>query len=227
MSETTTRVYTIGQTPRPDLTEDLADRLEPHRFEIHGVLDGLTEDRIPECPVDGYPLETRLRSGRRIVVDVAFLEPLLQGAISERDDRTSIHFVLCAGVFSGIWALGALIQPFRAAVAELTDRGVGSLEVVVPFAAQAQPALHKWEAAGFSCRTHALTQKPDERSVAWWLAERLQGVISEALVFDYVGFSAGILRRVAGEIDLPVFDVGRLGMDALERELEERNGWAR
>ncbi|MDH3735135.1 MAG: AroM family protein [Gemmatimonadota bacterium] len=224
MSETTIGVYTIGQTPRPDLTQDLAGRLEPWRFEIHGVLDGLTQDLIPECPADGYPLETRLRNGTRVVVDAAFLEPRLQEAISVRDGRTSMHLVLCAGDFPGLRALGPLIQPFRAAVAELTDRGVGSLDVVVPFVAQARPALRKWEASGFSCRAHVLPRMPDDPSLASWLADRVAGTTSEALVFDYVGFPATILRTVADQIDLPVFDVGRLGLDALERELEKGKG---
>ncbi len=221
MSDTATAIHTIGQTPRPDLMRPLTDRFGSVRFEIRGALDGLAEDEVPACGPDGYPLETRLRGGARVVVDAAFLEPRLQDSISISDDRVSVHLVLCAGWFPGLRARRTLIQPFEIAAAVLTGRGIGSLEVVVPFCAQAHPAARKWEGAGFSCRTHVSGEKSGHGSLAEWLTDRLAETTSDALLFDYVGFPATILQRVADRIDIPVFDVGRLGMDALEQTLVE------
>jgi len=220
MNQTVAGAYTIGQTPRPDLTEDLAERFGSVRFVIVGALDDLPEDRIPACGPDGYPLETRLREGTRVVVDTAFLKPRLQAAITELDDRVAVHLVLCAGSFPDLAARKAIIQPFDVAVAELAERGLGSLEILAPFSAQAMPATRKWESAGFSCRVHALGEKPGNLSVPQWLSVRLAGTDAGALVFDYVGFPGTVLEEVAAEVDLPVFDLGHLALDALGRTLE-------
>jgi hypothetical protein len=219
VSVTTVAAYTIGQTPRPDLIEDLTVRFDSVRFEIVGVLDDLTKDQIPNCGPNGYPLETRLRDGARVVVDSAFLEPLLQRAINGLDESVAVHLVLCAGAFPSLTAQKTLIQPFQVAVTELAGRGLKSLEVIVPFREQERPALQKWEASGFSCRTHVLGDQPDDLSVTRWLSGRLHATSADALVFDYVGFPAAIADEVAAEIDMPVFDLGHLAMNALEGKL--------
>jgi hypothetical protein len=220
MNDTVVSVYTIGQTPRPDLTEQLADRFGPVRFEMRGALDDLPPEQIPACGSEGYPLETRLHDGTRVVVDSAFLEPRLQHAIAEWDGRVAVHLILCAGPFPGLSARRTLIRPFRVAVAELTERGLKSLEVVVPFTAQATPSAHKWEAAGFSCRMHALGEKSASGSTVQWLSDRVAATRADALVFDYVGFPAAMLHEVADEVDIPVFDLGHLALDALARTLQ-------
>jgi protein AroM len=220
MNDTVVGVYTIGQTPRPDLTEHLADRFGPVRFEVLGALDDLPPERIPACGSDGYPLETRLHDGTRVVVDSAFLEPRLQQAIAEWDGRVAVHLILCAGSFPGLTARRTLIRPFRVAVAELAGRGLRSLEVVVPFAAQATPSAHKWEAAGFSCRMHALGEKSANLSAVRWLSDRMAATRADAVLFDYVGFPVEMFHEVAGEVDIPVFDLGHVALDALARTLQ-------
>jgi hypothetical protein len=219
MREPVIAAYTIGQTPRPDLTRDLADRLPSVRFEVVGALDGLSAADIPDPEPGGYPLETRLRDGTRVVVDSAFLEPRLQAAVSEQDDRVAAHLVLCAGPFPELTAQRPLIRPFEASVAELRRLGMRSVEVVVPFAAQAAPAANKWEAAGFRCRPHAIEVATGERPVEEWVMERLEGTDADALVFDYVGLPSSLLDQVAAAVSLPVFDLGHLAMDRLEKTL--------
>jgi hypothetical protein len=212
-------VYTIGQTPRPDLTIDLENRFGRVPFEIVGALDDHSVDTL-SCEPEGYPLETRLRDGTRVVVDTAFVEPLLQRAITGMDERASVHLVSCAGLFTNLTALKTIIQPFEVAVAELAARGVESMEMVVPFAEQRGPALGKWQAAGFSCRAHVLGDGPAGLSVAKWLCDRIPDTGADAVVFDYVGFPATILDELATEIDIPVFDLGHLALDALEGKLQ-------
>ena len=73
MNEPIVGTYVIGQTPRPDLTGELTGRFSSVRFEILGALDGLERADIPPCPARGYPLETKLRDGSRVVVDAAFV----------------------------------------------------------------------------------------------------------------------------------------------------------
>ena len=234
MSERRVVVYTIGQTPRPDLTEDLTRRFPSTRFEVVGALDGLSADEVPvgadvaasneltaaaghTAEATPYPLETRLRDGTRIVVDVAFLEPLLQEAISAHDAHAAAHLVLCAGPFPNLTGAGLLLRPFDLAVADFARQEFVTLDAVVPFAAQAGPAAQKWEQAGFSCRTLSLDGKPGDVSVARWLAPQVTD--ADALVFDYVGFPSRILDEVAAELSVPVFDLGHLALDTLEQML--------
>lgn len=219
MSDTPVGIYTIGQTPRPDLTAGLASRLGSARFEIRGAIDDLDRDEIPACRADGYPLETRLRDGTRVVVDACFLEPRLQLAVTELDVDVRAHLILCAGPFPSLTARRPLIRPFEIAAAEMSTRGHMSLEVMVPFAAQAAPAARKWETAGFTCRMQVLAAKPEERPAARWLVDRLAGASADAVLFDYVGFPVEILEVVQREIGIPVFDAGHLAVGELQRTL--------
>jgi len=221
MRDPVVAAYTIGQTPRPDLTRDLAQRFPSVRFEVLGALDEMEEPGIPESEPDGYPLETRLRDGSRVVVDAEFLEARLQALVSDRDDRVAAHLVLCAGPFPSLTAQRPLIRPFEASVVELERRDVRSVEIVVPFAAQAAPAARKWEAAGFECRPHVMEAAVDETPITAWLMGRLGGTDADALVFDYVGLPSSLIDEVATAVSIPVFDLGHLAMDRLERTLEK------
>lgn len=227
-------VYVIGQTPRPDLTEELTDRFPSLHLEVAGALDGLEGADVPACGPRGYPLETRLRDGTRVVVDAAFVEPLLQAAVNDLDARVSAHLVLCAGPFPKLSPPAPppgsprrptpLLRPFDVAAAHLASRGMRQLDVMVPFAAQAVPSLEKWGAAGFGCRVHVFEERPRHRPVGEWVSGRVAGSRAQALVFDYVGMRPDILDEAVRALDRPVFELGRLAMDALEETLAARGG---
>ncbi len=220
MNEPTVGAYTIGQTPRPDLTEELTGRFASARFQLVGALDGLEGTEIPACPPRGYPLETKLSDGTRVVVDAAFVAPLLQKAVAELDPRVSAHLVLCAGPFPKLAATAPLIRPFDVAVSHLTRRGLRRLDVLVPFAEQAAPAMDKWGAAGFGCRAHVLEERPRHLQVPAWISGLLRHSRAQALVFDYVGTPTTVLDEVGAVCDLPVLELGRLALDALEETLD-------
>lgn len=227
-------VHVIGQTPRPDLTQELTDRFPSLRLEVVGALDGLASADVPACGRRGYPLETRLRDGTRVVVDAAFVEPLLQATVNALDARVSAHLILCAGPFPKLAPPAPpsgspgrptpLIRPFAAAVAHLAARGIRRIDVVVPFAAQAAPSMDKWAAAGFGCRVHVFEERPRHRPVGEWASGLVGGSRAQALVFDYVGMRADILDEVVHRVDRPVFELGRLALDALQETLEARGG---
>ena len=219
MTKPVVGAYTIGQTPRPDLAKDLSDRFPSVHFEIVGALDGLERADIPACSQRGYPLETNLRDGRRVVVDAAFVAPLIQRAVAELEPRVAAHLILCAGPFPGLVATAPLIRPFDAAVAHLRGRRFRHLEVVVPFADQAAPAVSKWGAAGFGCRAHVFAERPRHRTATAWVSGLVRQSRAQALVFDYVGLPGDIVDEVAAALELPVFDLGRLALDALEETL--------
>ena len=220
MNDPIVGIYTIGQTPRPDLVQKLKHLADTFRFEIRGALDDLSQDQVPACGPDGNPLETRLRDGTRVVVDAAFLGPRLQEAVTEWDDRVSAHLVFCAGSFPRLRSRKILIQPFDYAASHFAACGLRKLEVVVPFAAQATSSVRKWEAAGFSCRVHVLTNRLASEFVQRWLPESVDETNADALVIDYVGLPATALKKAQAEIDIPVFDLGYLAIDSLIGRLE-------
>lgn len=229
MAKPVVAAYTIGQTPRPDLTDELERRFPPAHVEVHGALDGLGAEDIPEPRPRGYPLETRLQDGTRVVVDAEFLEPRLQLDITESDPRVAMHVLLCAGPFPTLAAPAPpagspvmttpLIHPFRVAVEELDQRGFRRLDVMVPFADQAPPAMDKWADAGFACRAHVYAERPRHRSVGEWLSGLLRGTRAQGLVFDYVGLPTATLDEASAALSLPVFDLGHLALDAVEKTL--------
>lgn len=230
MSDPCLRAYVIGQTPRPDLTDDLKRRWPGMTIEVVGALDGLSEPDIPLCD-DGdpcaYPLETRLRDGARVVVDAATIEARLQEALDSFAGNAAAHLILCAGPFPSLsvpehsgMSPSPLIRPFEEAVPVLHDRSYRRLAVLVPFEAQVRPAAGKWRAAGFEPdRVRALSQKPVQTSIPKWVSSWASKPDADAVVFDYVGFPTAILDDVAAGTGLPVIDLGHLALDRLSATL--------
>jgi hypothetical protein len=216
MSDPVVRAYVIGQTPRPDLTDDLGERFPSVSFEVVGALDDVAPEAIEACSGCPYPLETRLRDGARVVVDAAYVARLLQKTLDAYRGDAAAHLVLCAGPFPELTAPptpsgapAALVRPFDVAVASFRAHGYRDLEVLVPFPDQARPARDKWASAGFACRTHVL-------------AGRVEGGHADAVVFDYVGFPSEALRDVADRIEIPLFDLGHLALDVLQELIDMR-----
>jgi hypothetical protein len=207
MTERLVALHVIGQGPRADLTARLEDRFRALRFVVRGALDGVAAVDIPDCEPTGYPLETQLRDGTRVVVDAESLEPLLQAGIDELDDRVKAHLLLCAGSFAGLTAHARLIRPFEATAAEVGRRGFRCLDLIVPFSAQKAAVEHKWESVGYTCHTHVLSEKRDGVSLQAWLATRLGPSSADAVVIDYVGFSRDVLAEINNSTALPVIDM--------------------
>lgn len=192
-----------------------------------GALDDLRPDEIAPLEDGGYPLETRLRDGSRVVVDAGFVGPLLQTGINRHDDGARAHLILCAGPFPDLATPATpsgqatpLIRPFEVAAQKLVADGYRRLDVLVPFARQATPAQEKWAGAGFSCRVHVAAERPNERTLSKWAADVLSEGDAEAFVLDYVGFPVATLGEVEAGTQVPAFDLGHLAFLALEEVLD-------
>ena len=164
------------------------------------------------------------------MVDASYVGRLLQGTLDRDPGTARAHLVLCAGPFGhlalptrGVPSDATLIRPFDVGVSSFRERGARELEIVVPFEAQAAPAVAKWVAAGFRARPHVLTDRPPETALPEWLASRCGDSRADVLVFDYVGFPAGELDAIADRTGLPVFDLGHMALDALDTMLHGKD----
>ena len=196
---------TIGQAPRPDLLEPLLARLPADVAVVEvGALDPLGPDDLPKGCDGAYPLTTRLRDGRTVTLDEAFLAPLAQAAVDEAERRgATTTLLLCAGGFPDVRARGVLVRPFDAAVAELRSFGARRIGVVVPIAAQAAPSEAKWRAAGFD--PVVIVGSPPALDAPTGIS---------AVVLDYVGHSVADVAALRAALTIPLLDLGESGASA-------------
>lgn len=66
-----------------------------------------------------------------------------------------------------------------------------------------------------------LAERPLELTLPAWVSGLVGEGDAEALVFDYVGFPSATLGEVAVRIEIPVFDLGHLALDELEKILSD------
>ena len=148
-------VITIGQSPRSDLTPELAAVL-PAGTELieHGGLDGLGADQIAAlAPRDGeHAFTSRLRDGGSAVFGHDQSIPLVERAIARGEsDGADLSLLVCSGEFPGVRHERPLFLVERLAhdgvrglLSGLT-RGGGRLGVLSPLPEQVADAYRHWE----------------------------------------------------------------------------------
>jgi len=140
---------TIGQSPRPDILEEMAPAWgEELDIVQHGVLDGLSESEIQAlAPVNDEPrLVSRLRDGTETVVRAASVHERMQELVRRLDDdrdengeEVDLLVLLCTGHFDDLVSRHLLVK-----AQPVVDHGVAALStscsrvgVLVPVAEQA------------------------------------------------------------------------------------------
>lgn len=102
MPSNTVAAITIGQSPRADVTPEIAPLLGPGVRVIElGALDGLTPEEIAALrpSVDDDTLVTRLRDGREALIDRRRILPRVQACIDQVQDQADLIMMLCTGTF--------------------------------------------------------------------------------------------------------------------------------
>jgi protein AroM len=218
---------TIGQSPRPDLIEALLARL-PDDVEVLeiGALDLLSAESLPrparsrETASPAYPLTTRLRDGTAVIVDEADLAPLVQAAIAKAEaSGARVILLLCAGGFEGAKSDRPLVRPFDAAMARLRAMHARRIQVVVPFAGQAEAAARKWRSAGFDPVTIVGDPAGLASSQAGTHSSAPSSPAFDALVLDYVGHPSATVQRLRARTTVPLVDLGECGADAVAHQI--------
>lgn len=146
-------VVTIGQSPRADLTGELAAYLPAGtRLLERGALDGLGPPAIAALApgADEDTLTSRLRDGRPVVLDRRRLVPRLEAAIAGLEQQgAGVSLLVCTGTFPPLRHRRPLLDAERLLVsgAGAVVRQGGPLGVIVPLPAQQEVMSLRWQRA--------------------------------------------------------------------------------
>ena len=206
----------IGQTPRPDLIEELLAVL-PDGVEVreYGALDGIEPASIPQIRFDAEnPLSTRLVDGRQTIVDEPWIAPHLQVAVDRAEtDGAEASLLLCAAGFDQLRATRPVVRPSWVVAETLIARGVQGALVVVPSGRQIRASEAKWRALGL-----------DPLMLGTPLPKGIDDVVEAAgdvpaVILDYVGHPGKLVDRLEDELeaetDALLYDLGRYGAYAV------------
>ena len=214
-------LYTLGQTPRPDLVPSMVASLNAPEVRVFGVLDGLDPTEIRGPLTGNYPLKTRLSGGEEVETDCQFLQPRLQQLIAANEDEYIMHIVLSVAPFGALHARGGLLRPFEHGCRALAARHIHEICVMVPYREQVFHSRQKWEFAGFSANVVCVEDRPQEHPVEEWMAVSIGDVTTHGIVIDFVGYSRALTRQLEGALGLPVMDLGFEAMSFARSVLEE------
>jgi protein AroM len=196
-------VVTIGQTPRVDLTPELAAVLPRCRIVEEGALDGLDAAQIAAlAPRPGeHAVTSRLADGDSAVFGHHQSLGLVEAAIARAEDvGADVVLLACSGSFTGIAHRVPLLL-----VEQLAHHAVAGLDpalrigVVRPLPQQTGAARAVWERA---------------------LGRPLSAVDAADPYHDGAAASAAAAARIAADVDVIVLDC--IGFDEAMRRAAAR-----
>ena len=142
-------LITIGQSPRTDVTPDLAPIFGPDiQLCQAGALDGMTAQEIAAfAPEEGdYVLISRLRDGSSAVFAEKHILPRLQQCIYDLEAKgVELIMFLCTGSFPAFQSHVPLVFPcavLNGTVPALAGRS--RIAVITPKAEQREQCMEKW-----------------------------------------------------------------------------------
>ncbi|MBC8504324.1 MAG: AroM family protein [Chloroflexi bacterium] len=207
---------TIGQSPRPDLVEPLTKMFPDYEIIQAGALDGMEIDELPDTEGDAYPLVTRMRDSRLVMVAENFIEPLLQDALDRLESEgVAANLLMCAGTFANLQGTQPLYKPFDIGQSVLRSMGIKSIGLIAPVPEQEAPIRQRWESAGWD----AVVWTEDIRKQDQRFHQQLKGQILrhnlECIVLDYFGHPVELVNDLQSSVEIPVFDLGYLAITTL------------
>ncbi len=200
---------TIGQSPRPDLLEEIiTPELRSVEFIQAGALDGLAALEIAAlAPRPGEPgLVTRLRDGSTVTVSEEQLAPLVERCLRRLEDTgVEATLLLCTAGFRSFSAQRPFFRPYhllRAVVEAVLTQGV--FAVVVPDESQVEHACAAWRLPGREVVSAALPPyEPSGEQLAALLAQ-LHRYQPGLVVLDCMGYSCATQEQLTKALRLPV-----------------------
>lgn len=205
-------VISIGQSPRDDLTGELAAYLPSGTALVErGALDGLSAPDIaglrPEDAAD--TLTSRLRDGRSVVLGMPQLVPLLERAISAAEQEgAEVSLLVCTGSFPPLRHRRPLLDAERLLTRGVSAllQGCGTFGVVVPLAAQQETFAARWRSV-LNMPVIAEAADPYSGSAHETIpaaAARLAARGAEMMLLDCMGFTEAARQAAADRAQKPV-----------------------
>ena len=199
---------TIGQSPREDILAEMRPFLgEGLEILQRGALDGIPSSRLeillPEQ--NDFPLISRLRDGKTVIVGKKKITPLLQEELNNLEDSgVELTALLCTEDFKSLTSSRVLIQPFQLLIQGLRSFGTkGCLAVFVPLGSQAELARKKWTGTGFSIE--ALALNPYQAHREWTVVGAAIGNIHPDLaLLDCIGYTVAAKESLRKALGKPV-----------------------
>ncbi|MCR8546923.1 AroM family protein [Salipiger sp. P9] len=201
-------IVSIGQTPRPGQTDELARVLSPGiELVQRGALDDLSNDEITAAAPG--PEDSALFTYRRDGMPITVSHDVVTAGVQRRLDELAsegfdVTLLSCTGTFPELRGAGVLLRPSRildAVVGAVFERG--RLGVLVPLPEQVGKLTRKWEREGVTLVAEALRpgSSPEEIDAA---AARLAAGQPELIVMDCMGYTAADKARIGARINRPV-----------------------
>ena len=206
----TIATITIGQTPRPDIAQDL-EALLPEGFRLteYGALDGLTRQQAEErfgYRGRGELLITRLGGqGQSLKVDGEAVMRQLQTCIHRAEaDGAHAALIACTGVFPKYEHSIPLLLPGEAQRRHaLALAGEQTIGVVIPKADQQEQITGWWKGSGADHTLFGIADPYDDPQEIFRVAQQLQEAGAKVLCLDCFGYTTHQQKAVAALTGLP------------------------
>jgi protein AroM len=203
MRDRVVAAVTLGQSPRADILDEMRALVPTVRWIEHGALDDVDEHDLSRfAPQAGeFPLVTRVRTGRPIVVGDVTIRPLLQRAIDNAAKIADLVVLLCSSPVS-LESRGPLLCPDRllsAAVAALASDNL--IAVVTPRADQVRTQQERWQRAGL--RSVVLHASPFGKVNYAALGRRARASGASVIVLDCIAYSSDAKAQLEEASGLP------------------------
>jgi protein AroM len=208
-------VVTIGQTPRTDLTPELARWLPGVELVERGVLDGMDGHALAAmAPADGdHVLTTRLIGGGSIEIGERQVQERLPGVLAALEDEVDAVLLACTGPFDALphakplFVPDALIALGTAALATAVGGADGArVGVVCPLPAQQGFTVAKFAPRLAGQRVLTAPSSPYTGTDAT-LADAGRTLLdggAELIALDCIGYTERMREVVAAATGLPV-----------------------
>ncbi len=198
---------TIGQSPRPDIVDEIRPVLGSSvRVVEAGALDGLDRRAIEGMRPDpgDHALVTLLRDGREVLVGHRHVLPRLQACIDRLQAETDVILMLCTGTFPRFATRRPVLYPEQLLfqMARTVAPGV-RVGVLTPSAFQIADQARRWGevASAVTVQSFSPYTPGDDLDGA---CETFRRAAVDVVVLDCLGYTVALKQEVRRQVGRPI-----------------------
>lgn len=200
MSKNTLGVILIGQSPRPDIVNQLRAVIGTElKIEVKGALDGVPRSEIDTIIPHGSDdtLYTRLPGGEEVIISKKEVTKRAQAQIDHlADGGLDVILMFCTGAFKGLRPRGHMIFPsmiLTRVVEALLPKG--RLGIFTPLPAQVEQTMSKWTQGQWEVVVEPLLPVESTPELAP-AAKRMAKHRPDLIVMDCMGYTSFMKKRI-------------------------------